>query len=155
MKARVFKATIALAALACASFLFAGAAFAASFKTGTYRGTTSQGMKFVAKIIKTPECDSGKELCFFTITQPEVKTTCPDGESDEYEDFGSLKIPPSGVVKQTLTSGSGAREALSMKVSHNGTISGSFNVTHEPDSIDPAEVSGYCAGSATFKLKRA
>jgi hypothetical protein len=156
MNPRISKALASIAAVTCVSGLLAGAALAgkASFKTGTYRGTTSQGMKFVAKILTTPECDDGKVECFFTITQPELKTTCPDGESNEYEDFGFIKISPSGVVKQTLTSSDGTKESLSMKISRNGTISGSFRVTHEPDSIDPEEATGYCSGSATFKLKR-
>lgn len=155
IRARLASTTIALAALACAACVLASAALAttAIFKTGTYRGKTSEGAKFVAKILKTPECDSGKALCFFTITQPEVKTTCPNGESNTVEDFTSLQIPVSGKIKKTVKSAI-ATEALTMTISRNGTITGSFKITHEPDNIDPEEVTGYCSGSATFTLKR-
>jgi hypothetical protein len=156
MNARLTKMLTTLAAIAAGASLLAGTAMAArpTFKSGTYGGKTTQGAPFVVKLLKTSECDHGRALCLFTKTQPEIKTTCPNGESDEYEDLDYLVVPASGSIKSKLKSGDGATNAAVFQVHKNGTITGSFKVTGEPDSIDPEEVTGYCSGSATFTLKR-
>ncbi|HEV7941835.1 MAG TPA: hypothetical protein VGP17_03425 [Solirubrobacteraceae bacterium] len=156
LNARLTKMLTTLAAIASGAGLLAGSATAAhtTFKSGTYSGKTSQGAPFAVKLLKTSECDRGRALCLFTKTQPEIKTTCPNGESDEYEDLDYVVVPASGSIKSKLKSGDGATNAAAFQIHKNGTITGSFKITGEPDSIDPEEVTGYCSGSTTFTLKR-
>jgi hypothetical protein len=132
-----------------------------SFKTGKYKGKTSQGFKLTFVLKKLDDCVGDRNgalvLC---LSQPDsgegyLALKCADGStSNDYEDVFA-QVHGNGVVKFTSYpdgKGSGHGEmVVHVKVAHNGTICGYF-IDHV---IYPQSNNLHCnSGKVTFKAKR-
>lgn len=134
----------------------AAQASASTFKTGLYKGTTSQGEKLSLKLAKVPDCGHGHGLCLFDVTQGYVTLTCPAGAStNDYIDPFDTPVPPSGKIHYSTLRSDGAKISESFQVKTNGTISGTFSIVNVPDSIDPETLTGTCSANVTYTLHRA
>jgi hypothetical protein len=152
-KARISAAVAAL-------FVVAGATTAEAatptFKTGTYKGTTSQGEKLSLKLAKVAECGHGHGLCLFDVTQGYVTLTCPAGASvNEYIDPFDTPVPANGKIHYSTIRSDGAKISESFQVKTNGTIAGTYSITNVPDSIDTETLTGTCSANVTYTLRRA
>jgi hypothetical protein len=156
---RVGKARVAVAT--ATMFIVAGGVTAAqaatpTFKTGIYKGATSQGEKLSLKLAKVSECGHGHGLCLFDVTQGYVTLTCPPGAStNDYIDPFDTPVPASGRIHYSTVRSDGAKISESFQVKTNGTITGTFSITNVPDSIDPETLTGTCSANVTYTLHRA
>jgi len=104
-----------------------------SFKTGTYKGTTSQGYSFEFAL-KNIACPRKRHLCIYTpsggaATQAYLNMPCTSSGSstNDYVDLSEVPVPKSGVVHNSETAFSVV--VVTVKVAHNGTMSGTFEAT--------------------------
>jgi hypothetical protein len=147
---------VATAALLSAASAVSAQAATPTFKTGTYKGTTSQGEAFALRLVKVAACGHGHGLCLVDVTQGYVKLTCPEGASgNEYIDPFSAPVPASGKLHESTVNSEGAKITETIRVKHNGTISGTYAITNVPDSIDPESQTGTCSASVSYTLHRA
>jgi hypothetical protein len=155
---RTAKVRVAAAA-ATALFAAAGgvtAAQASTFKTGTYKGVTSQGEKLSFKLAKVPQCGHGRGLCLYDLTAGYVTLSCAAGAStNDYIDPFDTPVPPSGRIHYSTVRSDGAKISESFQVKTNGTITGTFSITNVPDSIDPETLTGTYSANVTYTLHRA
>ncbi|HXP28770.1 MAG TPA: hypothetical protein VN804_03385 [Solirubrobacteraceae bacterium] len=153
-KARI--SAVAAALLIAAGAVTAAQAATPTFKTGTYKGTTSQGEKFALRLVKTTSCGHSHGLCLIDATQGYVKLTCPEGASgNEYIDPFDAPVPASGKLHESTVNSEGAKITETFLVKHNGTISGTYAITNVPDSIDPESQTGTCSANVTYTLRLA
>jgi hypothetical protein len=155
LESRVLAGLVALIAVSAICAVAAQAA-TPTFKTGTYKGTTSQGEKFALRLVKVAQCGRSHGLCLIDVTQGYVKLTCPEGASgNEYIDPFSAPVPASGKLHESSVNSEGAKITETIQVKHNGTISGTYAITNVPDSTDPEVETGTCSASVTYTLRRA
>jgi hypothetical protein len=153
-RARVI-VSAAISLFAAAGGVTAAQAAASTFKTGLYKGTTSQGEKLSLKLAKVPECGHGRGLCLFDVTQGYVTLACPAGAStNDYIDPFDTPVPANGKIHYSSLRSDGAKITESFQVKTNGTISGTFSITNVPDSIDPETLTGTCSANVTYTLHR-
>jgi hypothetical protein len=144
------------ALLFAASATVSAQAATPTFKTGTYKGMTSQGEAFALRLVKVASCGHSHGLCLVDVTQGYVKLTCPEGASgNEYIDPFSAPVPASGKLHESSVNSEGAKITEMIQVKHNGTISGTYSITNAPDSIDPETQTGTCSASVSYTLHRA
>jgi hypothetical protein len=154
-KSRALAGLVALIAVSATGAVAAQAA-TPTFKTGTYKGTTSQGEKLALRLVKVAQCGHSHGLCLVDVTQGYVKLTCPEGASgNEYIDPFSAPVPVSGKLHESGVNSEGAKITETIQVKHDGTISGTYAITNVPDSIDPESATGTCSASVTYTLHRA
>jgi hypothetical protein len=153
-KVRAFgAATIAL--LVAGTVATVAQAATPTFKTGTYKGTTSQGEKFALKLVKLAECGHGHGLCLLDVTQGYVKLTCPEGAGgNEYIDPFATPVPASGKLHSSTVRSDGAKITETVQVKHSGTITGTYAIADVPDSIDAESQTATCSATVTYTLHR-
>jgi hypothetical protein len=153
-KAR-FCAVAAAALCVAAGGVTAAQAATPTFKTGTYKGTTSQGEQFALRLVKVAACGHGHGLCLVDVTQGYVKLTCPEGASgNEYIDPLAAPVPASGKLHESGVNSQGSKITETIQVKHNGTISGTYAITNVPDAIDPEDETGTCSANVSYTLHR-
>jgi hypothetical protein len=125
-----------------------------SFKKGIYKGTTSQGYSFEFGLV-TAACPRKRHLCLYTpsggaTTEAYINEPgCTDGGStNAYVDLVALAVPSSGIVHNTSTAFSTV--VVTVKISHHGTMSGTFEATGLPGGTS----AGCTSGVVTFTAKR-
>ncbi len=152
--ARRSRILIAFAVILVGAGAGAGVAYAGAFKTGIYKGATSQGDELVLRLVSSA-CVHGHGPCLIAVTPGFVKLTCPNGESNEYIDPAYVHVPPNGRIHYSSVSSNGAKTTETILVKHNGTIIGSYSIVGFPDSIDQAEATGTCSATVSYTLRRA
>jgi hypothetical protein len=133
---------VALSAVLALLVLPASGLARGSFKTGVYSGTTSQGFAFKLAVRNESNCPRSRHLCIFTprgttpsgggpsgsTTQAYLSMPCTSGGSDnDYVDLDLTPVPRSGVIHQSTTGFSVV--TVTIKISHHGTMSGTFEAT--------------------------
>ncbi|MGD0198922.1 MAG: hypothetical protein ABSC56_13595 [Solirubrobacteraceae bacterium] len=122
--------TCALAALC----LLPGAVMASSsFKTGLYKGTTSQGAPFEFEL-QNIACPRKRHLCIYTPSggttaqaNLDMPCTTTGSSTNAYVDLSQIPVPKSGVIHNSSTAFS--LVVVTVKVAHDGTMSGTFEAT--------------------------
>jgi hypothetical protein len=145
--------TIACALLAFLMFPTAGLA-SSSYKTGLYKGKTSQGFPFEFAL-KNIACPNKRHLCLYTAAsttaaEANIDETCPGttGTTNAYVDLALAPVPKSGVVHFTSTAFSVVTATI--KIHHNGTMSGTFAAT----GVAGGSSAGCSSGPVAFTASR-
>lgn len=125
-----------------------------SFKTGIYKGTTSQGYKFEFALNKIA-CPTKRHLCLLTpaggtATQAYINMPCTgtSATTNAYVDLPDIPVPKSGVVDNSSTAFSVV--VVMVKIAHNGTMSGTFEATGTASD----NTSNCTSGIVTFNASR-
>ena len=125
-----------------------------SFKTGLYKGTTSQGYAFEFAVKTGSACGHKHRFCVFTpaggvTSQMYIDEPCSAGSSaNAYVDLNPTPIPTSGEIHNTSVAFSTV--VLALKVSPHGTMSGTVQATGTPSS----GTSDCTSGAVTFTATR-
>jgi hypothetical protein len=104
-----------------------------SFKIGLYKGTTSQGYPFEFEL-QNIACPRKRHVCIYTpsggtASQAYLNMPCTSSGSstNAYVDLSQIPVPKSGVIHNSSTAFSVV--VVTVKVAHNGTMSGTFEAT--------------------------
>lgn len=139
--------------------LLAGSALAtSSFRTGRYRGTTSQKHKIVFDVGYSTQCNAAtygrRALC---LSQPDsgsasIDLKCSDGSTNTETESVQTAVPRSGRIRTKLSSGGAVTgtTVVNLLLHRQGTITGSLI-----ESLKETGSNVTCAsGKVTFSAKR-